>query len=68
MLKRRSRHCHQAPGKARTRNRQNAKGVLAQAMVDFDPLFEVLPGTRDPPHVEPTSDAFEAVTGMPAVE
>ena len=43
-------------------------GVLAQAMVDFDPFFEVLPGTRDPHHVEPHSDAFEAVTGLPAIE
>ncbi|WP_422037607.1 alkyl/aryl-sulfatase [Roseibium sp.] len=43
-------------------------GVLAQAMVDFDPFFEVLPGTRDPHHVEAHSDAFEAVTGLPAIE
>ncbi|MCA0871699.1 MBL fold metallo-hydrolase [Seohaeicola saemankumensis] len=43
-------------------------GVLAQAMVDFDPLFEVLPGTRDPHHTEAHSDAFEAVTGLPAIE
>ena len=43
-------------------------GVLAQAMVDFDPFFEILPGTRDPHHVEAHSDAFEAVTGLPAIE
>ncbi len=43
-------------------------GVLAQAMVDFDPFFEVLPGTRDPIDVEVSSAAFEAVTGLPAIE
>ncbi len=43
-------------------------GVLAQAMVDFDPFFEVLPGTRDPKDAEVSSAAFEAVTGLPAIE
>lgn len=43
-------------------------GVLASAMVDFDPLFEVLPGTRDELAIEPHSEAFQAVTGRPPIE
>ena len=57
-----------ANGTAKLEGDPTMLGVLAQAMVDFDPLFEVLPGTRDPQHVEPHSDAFEAVTGLPAIE
>lgn len=43
-------------------------GVLAAAMTDFDPLFEVLPGTRDTPADQVNSDAFQAVTGRTAIE
>ncbi|WP_425043627.1 alkyl/aryl-sulfatase [Primorskyibacter sp. S87] len=57
-----------ADGTAKLDGDPTMLGVLAQAMVDFDPLFEVLPGTRDPQHVEPHSDAFEAVTGLPGIE
>ncbi|WP_246139409.1 alkyl sulfatase C-terminal domain-containing protein [Phaeobacter marinintestinus] len=42
--------------------------VLAAAMVDFDPLFGVLPCTRDPQHTEPHSEAIQAVTGLPPIE
>lgn len=57
-----------ADGTAQIEGDPTILGVLAQAMVDFDPFFEVLPGTRDPHHVEAHSDAFEAVTGLPAIE
>ncbi len=57
-----------ADGTAQIEGDPTILGVLAQAMVDFDPFFEVLPGTRDPNHVEAHSDAFEAVTGLPAIE
>ncbi|MEP4731948.1 alkyl sulfatase C-terminal domain-containing protein, partial [Parvibaculum sp.] len=43
-------------------------GVLAAAMADFDPLFEVLPGTRDEPVIEAHSEAFQAVPGRTAIE
>ena len=43
-------------------------GVLAAAMADFDPLFEVLPGTRDEPVIAAHSEAFQAVPGMTAIE
>ncbi len=55
-------------GSAQIEGDPTVLGILAQAMVDFDPFFEVLPGTREPHHVEPHSDAFEAVTGLPAIE
>ncbi len=57
-----------ADGTAQIEGDPTMLGVLAQAMVDFDPFFEVLPGTRDPQHVEPHSNSFEAVTGLPAIE
>lgn len=57
-----------ADGNATLEGDPTLLGVLAQAMVDFDPFFEVLPGTRDPHHVEAHSDTFEAVTGLPAIE
>ncbi|MGR3661401.1 MAG: alkyl/aryl-sulfatase [Paracoccaceae bacterium] len=43
-------------------------GILAGAMVDFDPLFEVLPGTRTVQVEVPHSDTFEAVPGKVVVE
>ncbi len=57
-----------ADGKAVIEGDPSMLGVLAQAMVDFDPFFEVLPRIPDPNHVESHSDAFEAVTGLPAIE
>lgn len=36
---------------------------LAKTMVDFDPLFEVLPGTKRQPTVLVESDPYEAVPG-----
>ncbi|WP_082677545.1 alkyl/aryl-sulfatase [Ruegeria profundi] len=38
-------------------------GQLAQKMVDFDPLFEVLPGTSDHDAVSLAANAYEAATG-----
>lgn len=42
--------------------------VLGDAMTEFDPFFEVLPGTRGDVPVQAQSDAFEAVPGRPAIE
>ena len=43
-------------------------GVLATAMVKFDPLFEIPPGTRDGSVIKQHSEAFEAVTWRPSIE
>lgn len=57
-----------ADGTAKSEGDLSVLGILAGAMVDFDPLFEVLPGTRRA-HVDvPHSDTFEAVPGKVVVE
>ena len=43
-------------------------GVFAQAVVDFGPLLEVLPGARASQHAKAHFDAFEAVTGLPPIQ
>ena len=43
-------------------------GVLAAAMADFDPLFEVLPGTRDNSSEQPHSESFQAEIGRTVIE
>ena len=40
---------------------------LASTMVDFDPLFEILPGTATAREVE-KADAYEARPGAPIPE
>jgi alkyl sulfatase BDS1-like metallo-beta-lactamase superfamily hydrolase len=41
---------------------------LAKTMVDFDPLFEVLPGTKRQPAAPVEANAYEAVPGAPIPE
>ncbi len=41
---------------------------LASTMVDFDPLFEILPGTKGTPVETAQADPYEAVAGAPIAE
>ena len=41
---------------------------LAGTMVEFDPLFEVLPGTKSGPVEVADAEALQAVTGKIVVE
>ena len=41
---------------------------LAATMVDFDPRFEILPGTKAKPAKVAHADPYEAVPGKPVAE
>jgi alkyl sulfatase BDS1-like metallo-beta-lactamase superfamily hydrolase len=41
---------------------------LASTMVDFDPRFEIMPGTKVRDTELETSDPYEADLGVPAIE
>jgi alkyl sulfatase BDS1-like metallo-beta-lactamase superfamily hydrolase len=57
-----------ASGKATAVGDLRILGTLAAAMVEFDPRFEVMPGTKAPSGRLAEADAFEAEVGMPAPE
>jgi alkyl sulfatase BDS1-like metallo-beta-lactamase superfamily hydrolase len=41
---------------------------LASTMIDFDPRFEIMPGTKVKPHYAAQTDAYEAETGKVVAE
>lgn len=43
-------------------------GKLASTMVDFDPRFEIMPGTKLRDAGLPESEAYEVITGQPIAE
>ena len=51
-----------ADGTARAQGDLSILTRLAQLMVDFDPRFEILPGTR-PTARTPATQSFQALTG-----
>jgi alkyl sulfatase BDS1-like metallo-beta-lactamase superfamily hydrolase len=55
-----------ANGTAKTEGDVDVLTQLASTMVDFDPLFEILPGTKTAEAKVAKSDAYEAVPG-PAI-
>jgi alkyl sulfatase BDS1-like metallo-beta-lactamase superfamily hydrolase len=57
-----------ADGTAKSEGDLSVLGILAGAMVDFDPFFEVLPGTRMAQADVPHAGTFEAVPGKVVVE
>jgi alkyl sulfatase BDS1-like metallo-beta-lactamase superfamily hydrolase len=50
-------------GTAKVQGDVSILAKLAATMVDFDPLFEVLPGTKRQPTTLAEADAFEAIPG-----
>ncbi len=57
-----------ASGAAQVEGDVSVLSKLGATMVDFDPLFEVLPGTKDNATQEVKADAFEAAAGAPIAE
>jgi hypothetical protein len=56
-----------ADGTARVEGDVSVLAQLASTMVDFDPLFEILPGTATA-HEVAAADPYEAVPGAPIPE
>jgi alkyl sulfatase BDS1-like metallo-beta-lactamase superfamily hydrolase len=56
-----------ADGTAKVEGNVEVLAQLASTMVDFDPLFEILPGTATAHEVE-QANAYEAVLGAPIAE
>ena len=57
-----------ADGTAQADGDLSILAALAGTMVDFDPNFEILPGTARTPVEVAQSSAFEAVPGSPIAE
>ena len=57
-----------ADGRAKAEGDVSVLAKLAATMVEFDPLFEVLPGTKNQQVTAVEGKAYEAVTGMPVAE
>ncbi|WP_431280996.1 alkyl/aryl-sulfatase [Humitalea sp. 24SJ18S-53] len=57
-----------AEGKARVQGDASVLAKLASTMVDFDPRFEILPGTKGRGDAVPHAEALQAVPGKPIPE
>ncbi len=57
-----------ADGNATVEGDLNVLQQLASTMIEFDPLFEVLPGTKTQPTRVAEADAYEASVGQPVAE
>ncbi len=57
-----------AEGRATAKGDVTVLAKLKETMVDFDPLFEVLPGTKNREAKPTEHSAYKAVTGMPVAE
>ncbi len=57
-----------ADGTAKIKGDANILKQLASTMVDFDPRFEIMPGTRAKPMQVAHADPYEAVPGKPVAE
>ena len=57
-----------ASGTAKVEGNAGVLKQLASTMVDFDPLFEVLPGTRARKGESASANAYEAMAGQPIPE
>ena len=57
-----------ADGRAKAEGDVSVLAKLAATMVEFDPLFEVLPGTKNQQVKAAEGKAYEAVTGSPIAE
>ena len=57
-----------ADGTAKVEGDVSVLKQLASTMVDFDPLFEVLPGTKATQAVVAKANAYEAAPGQPIAE
>ena len=57
-----------ADGTAKIKGDANILKQLASTMVDFDPRFEIMPGTKAKPVQVAHADPYEAVPGQPVAE
>ena len=57
-----------ADGTAKLEGDANILQQLASTMVDFDPRFEIMPGTKAKPVKVAHADPYEAVPGKPIAE
>jgi len=57
-----------ADGTATAEGDVSVLAKLAATMVDFDPRFQIMPGTRGPAEAVPHSNPYEAVPGRVGVE